>query len=54
MRRGRLLHQFIRDRIEVTLHGRSWAWLARQSGIPQSTLEHRRGSRSSACPRCLP
>lgn len=38
MRRGRLLHAFIRDRIEGRLRGRSWAWLARASSIPQSTL----------------
>lgn len=38
MRHGHLLHSFIRDRIETRLRGRSWAWLARQAGIPQSTL----------------
>lgn len=43
MRSGRLLHAFIRDRISHRLRGRSWAWLARESGIPQSTLATQKG-----------
>lgn len=35
---SRVLHEFIRSRIEATLGRRSWAWLAREAGIPQSTL----------------
>jgi len=34
----RLIHEFIRDRIQTVLGERSWAWLARESGLPQSTL----------------
>jgi hypothetical protein len=32
------LHLFIRQRIAIALAGRSWAWLAREAGLPQSTL----------------
>ena len=36
--RGRELHEFILDQIERRLHGRSWAWLAREADLPRSTL----------------
>ncbi len=32
------LHTYIRARIEQALGGRSWNWLSRTAGIPQSTL----------------
>lgn len=35
---GRLLHYRIRERAVRALAGRSWAWLASEAGIPQSTL----------------
>jgi hypothetical protein len=38
MRQDRLLHHYIRDRIDRLLGRRSWAWLAREAEIPQSTL----------------
>ena len=36
--RDKQLHEFILARIEQALNGRSWAWLARKSGVPRSTL----------------
>ena len=36
--RDKKLHEFILTRIEQALNGRSWAWLARKSGVPRSTL----------------
>ena len=36
--RSRELHTHIRERIELALGGRSWSWLARTAGVPQSTL----------------
>ncbi len=35
---GRELHRQIKDRVTLALGPRSWSWLARQSGIPKSTL----------------
>lgn len=32
------VHQYILERMEFALGSRSWAWLARRAGIPQSTL----------------
>lgn len=36
--RDKQLHEFILLRIEQALNGRTWAWLARKSGVPRSTL----------------
>ena len=36
--RDKKLHEFILARIELALDGRTWAWLARTSGTPKSTL----------------
>ena len=36
--RDKKLHEFILARIEQALNGRTWAWLARKSGVPRSTL----------------
>ena len=38
MTTGQQLHEYVRDRIELALGPRSWSWLARQTGIPSSTL----------------
>jgi hypothetical protein len=35
---SRSLHAYIRDEIVSILDGRSWNWLAKASGVPQSTL----------------
>ena len=32
------LHAHIRTRIELALGSRSWSWLSRTAGVPQSTL----------------
>ncbi len=36
--REKELQEFILARIELALDGRTWAWLARTSGTPKSTL----------------
>ena len=36
--RDKKLQRFIFARIELALDGRTWAWLARTSGTPKSTL----------------
>ena len=36
--RSREIHHHIRARIGEALGGRSWNWLAHESGVPQSTL----------------
>jgi len=36
--RGRELHAHIRDEIARHLGRRSWSWLAREAGVPRSTL----------------
>ena len=36
--RTRELHGHIRSRIELALGNRSWSWLSRATGVPQSTL----------------
>lgn len=36
--RGRELHDHIRRQIERRLGGRSWTWLAEESGVPRTTL----------------
>lgn len=36
--RGRDIHQFILARVIQCLGERSWAWLARTSGVPRTTL----------------
>ena len=38
--RGREVHHRIRSRIQEALGERSWNWLAKTAGIPQSTLAH--------------
>lgn len=38
MRGSREVHIHIRAQIEASLGGRTWTWLAMQSGIAQSTL----------------
>lgn len=38
----RAVHHKIRDRIDRALGPRSWAWLSRASGVPQSTLASQR------------
>ena len=43
MGNGRDLHTHIRTRIEFALDGRSWSWLARKCGVPQSTLASQKG-----------
>ena len=35
---GRNLHLFVRSRIELALGSRHWKWLAKESGVPASTL----------------
>lgn len=36
--RGKELHEFISAQIDRRLGTRSWAWLARESDVPRSTL----------------
>ena len=38
MNPSRELHTHIRMRIELGLGNRSWSWLSRTAGVPQSTL----------------
>ena len=38
MNHPRQLHTHIRMRIELALGSRSWNWLSRTAGVPQSTL----------------
>jgi hypothetical protein len=39
----RELHTHIRMRIELGLGNRSWSWLSRTAGVPQSTLASQAG-----------
>ena len=38
MQAKREVHEHIRRRLEQRLGGRSWSWLAREAGLPKSTL----------------
>lgn len=37
------VHQHILTRVELALGRRTWSWLAREAGIPQSTLATQAG-----------